>query len=78
MAVEKSKVLNQKHFLRESELVPSIVPFSSSTLWRLVRDGAFPRPVRLSRNVIAWRVDDVHLWIVSRPPISERQRRYTK
>ena len=32
-----------------------IVPFSSATLWRKVKTGAFPSPVKLSERVTAFR-----------------------
>ena len=57
--------------LREAQLVPSrkrpnatpILPFSSSTLWRRVRDGSFPAPLKLSAGITAWRVGDVRQWL---------------
>ncbi|MBT9486799.1 MAG: AlpA family phage regulatory protein [Rubrivivax sp.] len=42
---------------------PPIVPFSSATLWRKVRAGEFPAPVKLSDRVTAWRCEDVAAWI---------------
>ena len=39
------------------------VPLSSTTLWRLCRSGAFPAPVRISTNAVAWRESDVEEWI---------------
>jgi hypothetical protein len=49
---------------REAE--PGILPFSSPTLWRLVKAGKFPAPVKLSERVTAWRVEDVRAWMQSR------------
>ena len=40
-----------------------LVPFSVSTLWRKVRQGEFPAPVRVSSQVTAWRVGDVRVWL---------------
>lgn len=45
---------------------PGILPFSSSTLWRMVKAGKFPAPVKLSARVTAWRVEDVRAWMQSR------------
>lgn len=42
-----------------------MVPFSSATLWRKVKSGDFPAPVKLSDRVTAWRVQDVHAWMNS-------------
>lgn len=50
-------------FYREAQLVPGMLPFSSSTLWRLVERGDFPPPVKLSRKVTAWPASVVHRWI---------------
>jgi predicted DNA-binding transcriptional regulator AlpA len=36
-----------------------LLPFSTSTLWRRVRAGTFPAPVRVSPQVVAWRVGDI-------------------
>ncbi|HRE18971.1 MAG TPA: AlpA family phage regulatory protein [Rhodocyclaceae bacterium] len=46
--------------------VPGIVPFSSATLWRKVKAGQFPRPVKLSDRITAWRAQDVAAWLHSR------------
>ena len=42
------------------------VPVSETTLWRYVKAGTFPRPVRLGKNSVAWRADDVNAWIDAR------------
>ncbi len=38
--------------------VPGLLPFSKSTIWRRVAAGTFPRPVKLSERVTAWRAED--------------------
>lgn len=43
-----------------------LVPFSSATLWRKVNAGEFPKPVKLSERVTAWRFEDVRAWLDSR------------
>lgn len=50
-------------YVRQSQLVPAIVPFSAPTLWRKVKAGTFPKPVKLSQGVTAWRVDAVRAWL---------------
>lgn len=56
-------------FVREAELIRTgsnplgPIPFSAHTLWRKVRDGSFPRPLKLSSRVTAWRVSDVRDWM---------------
>lgn len=55
-------ILPTEGFIRLKQLV-HFIPFSRTTIWRKVQDGAFPRPVRLSSSVTAWRVADVRAWI---------------
>lgn len=43
-----------------------LVPFSAPTLWRRVRAGEFPKPVKISDRVTAWRVEDVRAWMLDR------------
>lgn len=60
-------------YVRESQLVynpkrpafPAPLPFSAATLWRRVADGSFPKPVKLSVRVTAWRVGDVRAFLQS-------------
>jgi predicted DNA-binding transcriptional regulator AlpA len=42
------------------------VPMSDTTLWRRVKDGGFPAPVKISTNAIAWREADIEQWIAER------------
>lgn len=44
---------------------------SRTTIWRLVRHGAFPAPRRLSTNAIAWLASEVAAWIASRASTRE-------
>lgn len=57
-------------FIREAQLVTTAskvgpLPFSKSTLWRMVRDGKFPAPIKLSPRVTAWKCEAVREWISS-------------
>ncbi|WP_076565283.1 AlpA family phage regulatory protein [Janthinobacterium sp. TND4EL3] len=53
-------------FVRQANLIPNVIPFSAATLWRRVKSGEFPAPVKLSARVTAWRCEDVHAWMQSR------------
>ena len=46
-------------YIRQSQLIPAIFPFSSATLWRKVKSGTFPQPVKLGPRITAWRVEDI-------------------
>jgi predicted DNA-binding transcriptional regulator AlpA len=58
-----SQTLPATGFLRQRDIVGTIVPASSSTFWRWVNAGTFPKPVKLSERVTAWRCEDVRAWV---------------
>lgn len=50
-------------YIRQRQLLrDKIVPFSAPTLWRRVKDGSFPQPLKLSPGVTAWRLRDIIDW----------------
>ena len=59
--------------VRESQLVQSPkrphgtapLPFSAATLWRKVKAGTFPKPVKLSERVTAFKVGEVRSWLAT-------------
>lgn len=51
--------------VRPRPAVSAVVPISSATLWRKVKAGQFPAPVKLYERVTAWRVEDVRAWLES-------------
>lgn len=50
-------------YLRQAQLIPHVVPFSSATLWRKCKAGQFPKPVKLSERVTAWNCGAVRRWL---------------
>jgi predicted DNA-binding transcriptional regulator AlpA len=44
-------------------LLLQLIPFSRATVWRKVKEGKFPRPVKLSEHVTAWRAEDLRAWM---------------
>ena len=60
-------------FVREAQLVQSPkrpgalvpLPFSAPTLWRKVKASTFPKPLKLSEGVTAWKVADIRAWMAS-------------
>jgi len=61
-------------FIRAADMVQSPkrpgatvpIPFSEPTLWRKVKDGSFPPPIKLSSRVTCWKVGDVRAWLTAR------------
>ena len=40
-----------------------LLPVTEKTIWSWVRDGKFPKPLKLSTNVTVWRTSEVEAWI---------------
>lgn len=51
-------------FIKQPQIL-QVVPISASSLWRWVRDGMFPRPIKLSEHCSVWRVQDVRAWMAA-------------
>lgn len=43
------------------------VGLSKTTIYRLMRAGAFPRPIELTPDRVGWRAEDVKAWVDARP-----------
>jgi predicted DNA-binding transcriptional regulator AlpA len=71
-APKTSVTLPAMGYVRQSQLIPAIIPISSATLWREVCSGEFPKPVKLSARITAWRVEDVREWMKSRTTSAEQ------
>ncbi len=57
--------------MRTSEVV-KLTGLSKTTIWRRVRSGDFPMPVRLgslATRSVGWREGEIERWIDSRPGI---------
>ena len=52
------------------------VPYSRPHLYRLIDDGRFPAPIRLSDNRIAFLESEINSWIEAR--IAERDSKVTE
>lgn len=53
-------------FLRLQAVI-RVTGLSRSTLYRLIADEQFPRPVRLGPRAVAWRRTDIEAWGEARP-----------
>ena len=52
-------------FLRISQILAPAgpIPVSKSTWWAGVKDGRFPKPLKLSKRVTVWRAEDIRALI---------------
>lgn len=49
--------------------VLEVTGLSKSTLYRMARDGDFPRPVRIASQLVGWRASLIQKWIESREEV---------
>lgn len=61
--ISQNSALPTTGYIRQSQLIPHIFPFSAATLWRKVKNGSFPTPVKLSERITAWKVEDIKDWM---------------
>lgn len=54
-----------EYFMRLPD-VQKLVPADRTTLWRWVKAGTFPAPVKLGPNLSAWPASQVKDWIKDR------------
>jgi prophage regulatory protein len=60
-----------------------VVPYSATTIWRFVKKGQFPAPIKVSDGVTAWRVGDIRKYLLAisnrpqddSPKVAERKKR---
>ena len=40
---------------------------STSSIYRFMRDGLFPEPIRVGRRAVRWHATEIEAWLASRP-----------
>ena len=53
-------------YVRQSQLIPHIIPVSPAHFWRMVKAGEFVRPVKLSARICVGDVAKVRAWLESK------------
>lgn len=53
--------------LLRRQQVEELTGLSRASIYRLIADGDFPRPVRVSSAGVRWRSSDIAAWIQSLP-----------
>ena len=61
--------LNEIKFYRIKQLV-ELLNVSKSSIWNWVKDGSFPKPIKLASNVTAWKAIDIFNWVSSKETLS--------
>lgn len=62
--MERSLILRIASVMRETQL-------SKSSIYRQVRAGTFPAPVRIGRRAVGWKRDAILRWLDSREPAGD-------
>jgi prophage regulatory protein len=62
--LEHSKMI-EKHYRRTE--VEKITGLSRSTLYLMMSEGKFPRPIRMTAKAVAWPENKLAEWLKSRP-----------
>lgn len=55
-------ILPETGFVRIDPIL-KVFPVSKSTWWQGVKDGRYPKPVKLGPKMTAWRVEDIRALI---------------
>ncbi len=63
---------NEIKFYRLSQLKQQL-SVSRSSIWAWVKEGSFPKPIKLGKNCTAWNAADVHAWVEKRTLLSSRE-----
>ncbi|MET0156036.1 MAG: AlpA family phage regulatory protein [Rickettsiales bacterium] len=51
-------------------VVLQFIPVSKSTWWQGVKDGRFPKPVKLGERIRAWQVEEIRALMVAFPAVA--------
>jgi prophage regulatory protein len=52
-------------YIRIAQLI-KLIPVSRASIWRKVKDGTFPKPVKLGDRITAWDMKDIEAWLTER------------
>lgn len=47
--------------------VESLTGLSSTTIYRLMRQGEFPLPIRIGQRAVRWPAHELDKWLATRP-----------
>ena len=56
--MEAHNILPEVGFIRLPTVL-ALIPVSKSTWWEGIKNGRFPKPIKLGPRTTAWRVEDI-------------------
>lgn len=66
-----SSISHALHILRRQQ-VQERTGLPRSTIYQLMSEGAFPRPIRLAARAVGWIEQDIQEWLLKRAEQSRR------
>lgn len=54
-----------KQILRRRE-VEALIGLSRSSIYAMIAEGTFPKPIKLGKRAVGWRESDLQAWLESR------------
>ena len=67
----------QGRLIRRKELEDRI-GLARSTIYRMMAEETFPRPVRIGRRAVAWPESEIEHWIAARPAADPTEPRVSR
>ena len=69
--MEKNQMINPqllrlKHIIGDNKSIPPILPIlpiSKSSWWAGVKEGKYPKPIKIGKNITVWRSDEIQALI---------------
>jgi prophage regulatory protein len=65
MAQANWRILMQTRVMRRPEVL-KIVGLSRATIYQMMAEGRFPKPIKVGLRAVAWREADIEAWLASR------------
>ena len=67
-----------QHYIRLKQLATQpgksgYLPLSASTIWRLVKNGDFPQPIKLAASITAWKCIEVEQWLKNAEQVRDKK-----
>ncbi len=60
-------ITNRANDLSKIDEVIQRSGLSKTTIYRNIKDGMFPAPVKIGKRAVAWRTEELEEWLRNRP-----------
>ena len=68
-----NRLPNEQRILRRPQ-VEALIGLRKSTLYKLIKDGQFPAPIKITKRAVGWRSVDIDQWLQSLPDRAHRDK----